>query len=575
MKRNLCKILNLCLIFSLMVHIFMPLTILADGDTVTFTITFKSEQSRATLAKNHDNNSGLDILNAVIDGHDNFLAIESTSNSNDNLRSVSITCTDNGTDPITTCAAEVTVTKETSVRVVIGGDTPIEPSENVDNISSNMTVNFRDRQLAQPFNGNAYLIWDCSGKVCMHYFHDDDKLNPINYIDANTITDTVNGNNTKFDVHSSRIAFSDDAKMGNWMAAYRAHKGLAENAVIDFKTVDINDLIGDPVDMRKYEEDAVKAGVCSTEGVDEDTFHACVDMYVVSTGDFTTRAQLQPVGEPDFNNTYVSYGDRQFKAIIYNSDARGLQIGSLESLSYYPAKWSDPLVRTDVFDISGTTEDNPTTIDTILLESNLELTVADMNGFVISKFEPIGVPEGAVDVQVVDGVKVRLNFHSNFYDKVVFKVTDTNKKTYYVKIKRMAIDAWMSRNQDGMKVQTEIFYDNRTSYTDYSIKATIIYKDGSTKVVDMINSKRIDDGLGNPVLDYEVDEEHPPRDDWAKGKGIKRADYHYDISEAEARKIDTVYVSVEKSGSTSTKFAGSFAGSGKGEVLKMSDWLRD
>ena len=39
MKRNLGKILYLCLILSLMVHMFMPLTVLADDDIVlTFNV---------------------------------------------------------------------------------------------------------------------------------------------------------------------------------------------------------------------------------------------------------------------------------------------------------------------------------------------------------------------------------------------------------------------------------------------------------------------------------------------------------------------------------------------------------
>ena len=68
--------------------------------------------------------------------------------------------------------------------------------------------------------------------------------------------------------------------------------------------------------------------------------------------------ELQPVGEPTYNNSYVSYGDRNFKVVIYNDNYKGVSIGSLDDLHYYPTTWVDPFLRRDQYDISAGTNVN-------------------------------------------------------------------------------------------------------------------------------------------------------------------------------------------------------------------------
>ena len=62
------------------------------------------------------------------------------------------------------------------------------------------------------------------------------------------------------------------------------------------------------------------------------THGGSIDWTIIKTETMMGRglADYQPVGEPYLNNAYVSYGDRNFKCIIYNSSFRALSIGSLE-----------------------------------------------------------------------------------------------------------------------------------------------------------------------------------------------------------------------------------------------------
>ena len=573
MKGNLRKrLVQIVFMFAIIFYgIFINMTANATGETTTIVLTFNSTSQNITLSVGGNNN---DELLGAVSGQSQpyFIGIESSSNSQDNLKSKTINCTS-----ATSCTVTVVVTSGTGLNVTTPGDSPLAIQENTTNITGNSTLSVAERDVPQQFNGSAYLIWSCNDKVCMKHFNFN-TLTPVEgtyFIDASTIVDEIGGVET-FDVNAPLKGWADDIKMANWQAAYKAYKGIAEATPIDWSTVDPEDLIGDPIDMREWEDKAIRANACNPQDYsNEDDFHACVDGYVVSQGLFVTRAQLQPVGEPQSPNSYVSYGDRQFKAIVYSDEFRALTIGSLADLDYYPAAWSNELTRQNSYDLSETTKDNPTEIATVLLEDKVNLKPLSYNGLNVASMTALDVPDNAVTVTKKTDGSFDLDFASNFYDKVVFKVTDDAGNDYYIRIKRMAVDAWISHDGEDMNVRAELYFDRTKTYTDYIITAKIVYKDGTSKIVDMVNSKRVDDGLGNTIYDYEVDEENPSRPDWPQGKGLKRAAYHYTISETEAKTVDKVYVNVEYKGSTSTSYAGAYTGSKKGELLNMSDYLRE
>ena len=84
--------------------------------------------------------------------------------------------------------------------------------------------------------------------------------------------------------------------------------------------------------------------------------------------------------------------------------------------------------------------------------------------------------------------------------------------------------------------------------------AVIVYKNGKEKNITLTPHKGIDDGLGNITDAYEV----------LDGKGLKKATFQYDLADGEDRTIQDIYLNIEYKGSTNTKYAGSFAGSGRG-----------
>ena len=563
--------ITLFLILSMFIPVF---NVSADDTTITFT--FDSTNSRVSLGTRQGPGNTVEFI-GIVDGEPSPIGFENSKDTSP-LYPTSINCDDAGeNEPITHCDLTFTIPEGDGINIVTSGDSPFEvsPDDRTQNVKVNENYQIRDRDVPQQFNGSAYLIWSC-GKdqkhVCMHHFTNIEVLDGGMYIDANTITDDL-GSGEKFNVHANLKGFADDQTLALWENNYKKFKNIDENEDIDPTTVDPELLIGAQPDMREWEDKAEKAGVCVKENIpSREDFERCVDGYMLDNGGFNTRAQLRPVGEPYLPNAYVSYGDRQFKVIIYNNSYKALSIGNLDGLNYYPAIWSNQLTRQDSYDVSNTTKEEPTDIETIILENTVNLKSLNYNGLEVKSMEPLDVPDDAVSVTKNNDGSFKLVFASNFYDKVVFKVTDLDNKIYYVRIKRVALNAKLeAKGNNKVLIKSEFSFDNKTKYSDYTLTANILYKDGTRKIVEMVNSKYVDDGLGNSIFDYEVDEENPPREEWAKGKGLKRATYEYEITEDDAKKMDKIYITAEKSGSTSTNYAGSYSGSGKGTLANIYD----
>ena len=412
----------------------------------------------------------------------------------------------------------------------------------------------------QNFDGKAYILWSCqSGGICMKHFDDIpnfDNGNSTFYKDTD-IVDERTGEH--FNVNAQYKGWSTDAKFNNWVNAYKTYKNI--NGDIDWSTVNPADMLGDPIDMGRYENDAIENG-CTRE-VPEDDFHACVDQYVAGLGLWGTRAQLQPLGEPQSKNTYVSYGDRNFKVVIYTKDYKGISYGNLDDLHYYPAQWNNAYLRRDQFDISATTKAKPAKIPTILLENTINIKELAPNNYSITSLEALDVPEGAVTINKVNN-EWKIVFNSNYYDNVVFKATDSNNGVSYFQIQRTTIDAWI-RNEDNHPIITaEFFFDRTKSYTDFNLTAKILFNDGTEKTVKLTPVNRIDDGLGNITHEYEVDEQTFGDEHMPKGKGLKKSVFEYTLADGEDRNIKDFYTFAEYKSNDTTTYGGTFAGAGKG-----------
>ena len=419
------------------------------------------------------------------------------------------------------------------------------------------------------FDGKAYILWSCeSGGICMYHFDNIPNFDDGNskfYKDTDIVDDRTGEH---FNLNAKYKGWSTDAKFNSWVDAYKTYKGIAGD--IDWSKVDPKDMLGDPIDVRPYEDDAINDGEC-TKAEPQDVFEACVNKYAAKKGAWVPRAQLQPVGEPTDNNGYVSYGDRNFKTVVYNSNYKGITIGDLSDLNYYPAQWANAFIRQDQYDISDTTKDKPTYVNAVLLEKTLNIRALDYNGFEIAKLEALDVPSDAVSITKVDG-EWKLVFSSNFYDNVVFKATDTNGEVSYFAVKRYTVDAWINNVEGAPHLYAEVFFDKNKSYTDFDLTAKIEYKDGTTEKVELKPYDRIDDGLGNITEAYEVDESEPHPEDptLPRGKGLKKSVFIYKLKDGKTdRDVKKAYINIEYKGSTSDNYAGAFAGSGKGILANI------
>ena len=572
--KKLSKIgIAMSLVFAFTLMCIQPLTsVLADGTynvAITFEVANSSEVTLQAKNGNEDvayNSEGSDLMGRRGDAESRIMFEDTYNNTEISGNAVKVVCTDNKH-----CTATVTVPSGHGVRIVTPGGTPFafmlgneEYGFGNDNIVGNTTLTVVNRDVEE-FDGNAYLIWSCGNGTCYHLF--EGITGEPMFIKASTIK-ADNDNTKTFDVHAQKKTFASKSDFESWQEAYKTNKNVSS---INFSTLDTSEVI-EHIDMRDYEEQAINDKACTREGKDREEFEHCVDEYVASKGIFTRRAGFQPVGEPYSENAYVSYGDRNFKITIYNDEYRGVTLGSLNDLQYYPAVWNDQFLRVESYDISGNDPDNASVIDTILLEPIINIKALAYNDFEIKSIEAMDVPANAVTV-TKSGDEYKIKFASHFYDNVLFKVTTTDNKTYYFRINRLTIDARLDHDAQGNYfVSAYFYYDNRSSYSDYLITAKIVYKNGKSKIVTMENSKKIDDGLGNVTYAYEVDQEAIT--EGPKGKGLKIAAYAYSVSESEAKTVSKIYINVEKAGSTKTSYAGAFAESGKGMLINVEEEFR-
>ena len=409
------------------------------------------------------------------------------------------------------------------------------------------------------FDGKAYIAWSCGNGVCYHYFDSIpgfDDGNSTFYPETEVTADNKNG--VHFDVHAEYKGWYTKEIFENWVSDYE----IATGNPVDWDTLDPEIILGEPEqNVGQYEEGAIASGCVKppqdAHWSEHKVFEGCVNHYAATQGKIWTR-QLQPVGEPQYANSYVSYGDRQFKVVIYNSDYRGVQMGDLSQLNYYPDEWTNPFIKRDQFDISGTTKDKPSSVTSILLESTVMIKAVNVNNFVIASIEPLDVPEDAVTVSSENG-QFRLVFSSNFYSNVVFKVTGTDGSVSYMEVKRYTIDAWFKFVDNHPVLAAEFFFDRSKSYEDFDLTAKIVYKDGTFKNVQLEAFYGIDDGLGNLADGYEVE----------SGVGLKKSEFRYSLEDGEDRLISKIYLNAEYKGSTDENYAGAYVGSGEGELANI------
>lgn len=530
---NIFKVSIAVLALVCILKISKPTNVLAFADTNKLTITFRDNYTEEQGYVEYSVNDGAswvkvtsNINNQDITMNGDNLRIRVVATGNYGVDFAGISYRENGEQP-----KMLNDSENASIAGALISSNGYLASSNATTVElesvefTNNGDNQNENHEEGPFDGKAYVVWSCNEGICYHYF-DNIIVNQDGtsvFYKASEVTDDKN-NSIKFDVNAENKFFTSKARFEDWQEDYKTNNNTD---TINWNSINIEDLIG-------------------PDGID-----------------------YQPVGEPYDNNAYVSYGDRNFKVVIYNDDFKGVSIGDLSDLNYYPASWVNPFIRTDQYDISNTTKDNPTIIKTILLEDTINIKNLNYNSFVISSIEALDVPSNAVIVTKVNN-EYKIVFKSNYYDNVTFKVTDSNNEVSYFKISRYTIDAKIKFIDNKPTIRADFSFDKAKNYTDFILKAKIIYKDGTSKNIDMTAVYGIDDGLGNITNSYEFDEE---TDDEGgnRGKGLKKSTFEYKLSTNEEEKISKVYINVENKGSTSMTYAGAFAGSGKGIVLDLEE----
>ena len=416
------------------------------------------------------------------------------------------------------------------------------------------------------FDGKAYVLWSCESGICYHYFEDIPNFEngDSKFYKASEVT-ADNNNAIKFDVNAQYRGWYTKEGLETWIADYE----LATGHEVNWVTLNPEVILGEPEqNIDQYEPGAIADG-CERPAQDAhwsewNVFESCVNHYAAKMGKIWTH-QLRPVGEPSAKNAYVSYGDRNFKVIIYNSDYKGISTtADFDGLNYYPISWGDPFTRTDQYDVSETDVNHPAYLESILLEDTVNIDVLQWNDYQINTIEALDVPEDAVTITKVNNRKFKIVFSSNFYDHVVFKITDTKGEESYIQIKRYAIDGWI---RDDSILSADFYYDKNDSYEDFIITAKVIYNDGTVEKVTLEAVETFLDALGNPIHNYEADQEESEGP--FKGKGLKQAVFEYNLGQNAERRVKDIYLNAEYKGSNASTYAGAYSGSGEGTPANL------
>ncbi len=578
MRIKLRKIPTVIAIVGLLgVSILLPLSHMVSvwADTVTLSFNFNvssPEISIVALDGASQEELGLgqtgDKLKINVAGDDGFftLLIEDGARHEVVPDRVSVKCSSDQSCNVKISDVDTSVVSN-GIHFITSGDSPFEYlylndnpyPYNDENLlqDENFMIRFRE---VQHFDGAAYVVWACGeddSEVCLHLFPEIRNDNfETEYYAANTVTDITDPARV-FDKFG---AFEDEDYIRG-MALKTSVDGWVERNYGEGKTVD--DVDWSDVDIHYFfrglekftmERWLVDEGICEDNG-DQGALHDCVDQYFDEHGlEEGGGVKLQPVGESQGNSSYVSYGDRNFRLTIYNDNYKAITLGDLSDLHYVPFSYQDA-TYVDAIDISGTTEENPAIMHSILLEDTVRIKASEIGGLNIASIEALHAPEGAITING-NGNEYEFIFHSNYYDAVIFKITDTDGHDYYLDVERSILDNWIREES----VQTTFYFDAETSYSDYELIATYVYNDGTIVEKEMTNAQRIDDGLGNIMYKYETE----------AGLNLKMATYVIEEEPGFSDDLDGVYFNARKAGTTQLIYAGTLAGSGLGVYESMS-----
>ena len=428
-------------------------------------------------------------------------------------------------------------------------------------ITQNTTLTVSEWVHEPEFDGKVLLIWQCGEETCKHELNLENPQQ-MTYVLDSTIKDD-DDNQLVFDLKK--------ALNGESIAAYVLPRDLEEweeiygqeDANYDFRTVDTNLLLNGR--MQEIEHELEQNGTCEHTG-NPGEFEHCVDEHahptIVDRGLSARLSNGQEMGA----NSHIAYGDNIFKITVYTEDYVGLKEDE-STYSYRRDRFET--MYSESKDISGTTQENPYVLDTLLIEGKAIISSNNINGVEFKEVKALDIPEGAVEITKIADGKFQIKFNSNFYDRTIFEITDTNNTKYYVRIVRSIASVSVHNNdpiinKNNMFVEVDLLYDAEQSWDDYEVNATIVLNDGTYQKQTLTNLGAIDIGGGNV---FYVQEKY-------FGQNLKIASFGLDLDGDEHyfESIEGIYINVRKSGSTDENYAGTYAGNGRGLFITGSEY---
>lgn len=386
------------------------------------------------------------------------------------------------------------------------------------------------------FNGNAWFIWNCrQGSLCRYKITGlteavdtgTDITYTTKYIPASDVTAIVD----EFNVELNLNGLLD-------LAASTPANELAPYLFV------YDDCIKDD-----HDNPIAKTCIAGISGIN--TWSELQTWWDANITDYDDQKNfaIDPTGASSGNNIISTNGDRSFRATIYDdTDYYGISnASSTTELTYYPEFWNTAFFN-PAYDVSGTSLESPKIIQSFLLEPKVTLKSDDISSPITSiEVASEGVPATAVTITPKGDGKFDIVFNSNYYDKVVFRVT-SGDKSYYAAIARVVVGHDYERNP--------VLYVPLGDSKEYDLIATYYFADGTEQTYTL---EQLGAGEGGKNLE-------------ARGYGFRTEDQgKVDLRPTATNRVVGVSYTTAVAGSTADNYKGTLGGSNKGTYFKIEN----
>lgn len=193
---------------------------------------------------------------------------------------------------------------------------------------------------------------------------------------------------------------------------------------------------------------------------------------------------IDPCGANCTSNSIATNGDRAFRLTIYNNNYQSFTLET-DGTTTYKTNADDAILTNNNMDLSDTTANKPAEMNAFLLNDTITITpesLAENLGSTrtISSINALNVPN--TDAIVINN-SGEIQFKSNYYNNVTFKIVTNDNKEYFVKINRyntLISDSLVPNVSD--KIFANIYYDTTLDPKDLEVRVKVVYKNGSTEI---------------------------------------------------------------------------------------------